>query len=165
MFHSMPIKKVSTVDDILKKKKSHTQHPQLLNTLIFSKNQEASNCELFVIPAFSDWKLMDYSPPGKNTGVGFHALLQGIFPTQGSNPHLPHCRQFLYCLKFSCSVMSDSLQPHESQHAMPPFPSPTPGVYSNSCPSTSVMPSSHLILCCSLLLLPPTPPSIRVFPN
>ena len=35
--------------------------------------------------------------PGKNTGVGCHALLQGIFPTQGSNPGLPHCRQILYC--------------------------------------------------------------------
>ena len=36
--------------------------------------------------------------PGKNTGVGSHFLLQGIFPTQGSNPCLPHCRQTLYCL-------------------------------------------------------------------
>ena len=36
--------------------------------------------------------------PGKNTGVGCHALLQGIFPTQGLNPGLPHCRQILYCL-------------------------------------------------------------------
>ena len=35
---------------------------------------------------------------GKNTGVGCHALLQGIFPTQGSNSGLPHCRQILYCL-------------------------------------------------------------------
>ena len=34
--------------------------------------------------------------PGKDTGVGGHALLQGIFPTQGSNPGLPHCRQILY---------------------------------------------------------------------
>ena len=50
---------------------------------------------------------MDCSPPGssvrgdspgKNTGVGCHALLQGIFPTQGLNPGLPHCRQILYCL-------------------------------------------------------------------
>ena len=37
---------------------------------------------------------------------------------------------------FSCSVMSDSLPPHESQHARPPCPSPTPGAYSNSCPSS-----------------------------
>ena len=34
--------------------------------------------------------------PGKNTGVGCHALLQGIFLTQGSNPGLLHCRQVLY---------------------------------------------------------------------
>ena len=36
--------------------------------------------------------------PGKNTGVGCHALLQGIFSTQGPNPGLPHCRQILYHL-------------------------------------------------------------------
>ena len=35
---------------------------------------------------------------------------------------------------FSCSVVSDSLWPHETQHARPPCPSPTPGVQSNSCP-------------------------------
>ena len=39
-------------------------------------------------------------------------------------------------VQFSCSVMSDSLQPHESQHARPPCPSPAPGVYSNSCLSS-----------------------------
>ena len=39
-------------------------------------------------------------------------------------------------VQFSRSVMSDSLQPHESQHARPPCPSPTSGVYSNSCPSS-----------------------------
>ena len=33
--------------------------------------------------------------PGQNTGVGCHALLQGIFPTQGSNPGLLHCRRIL----------------------------------------------------------------------
>ena len=36
--------------------------------------------------------------PGKNIGVGCHALLQGIFPIQGSSPGLPHCRQILYQL-------------------------------------------------------------------
>ena len=52
---------------------------------------------------------------------------------------------------FSHSVTSDSLQPHESQHARPPCPSPTPGVHPNSCPlsqwchpaiSSSVVPFS-----------------------
>ena len=36
--------------------------------------------------------------PGKSTGVGCHSLLQGIFPTQGSNPGLLHCRRMLYHL-------------------------------------------------------------------
>ena len=39
-------------------------------------------------------------------------------------------------VQFSHSVMYDSLQPHELQHARPPCPSPTPGVHSNSCPSS-----------------------------
>ena len=39
-------------------------------------------------------------------------------------------------VQFSHSVMSDSLRPYESQHTRPPCPSPTPGVYSNSCPSS-----------------------------
>ena len=39
-------------------------------------------------------------------------------------------------IQFSRSVVSDSLQPHESQHARPPCPSPTPGVHSDSCPSS-----------------------------
>ena len=61
--------------------------------------------------------------------------------------------------------MSNSLQSHELQHTRPPCPSPTPGVYSNSCPphpwchpaiSSSVVPFSSC---------PPIPPSIRVFSN
>ena len=39
-------------------------------------------------------------------------------------------------VQFSRSAVSDSLQPHELQHTRPPCPSPTPGVYSNSCPSS-----------------------------
>ena len=38
-------------------------------------------------------------------------------------------------VEFSCSVMTNPLWPHGLQHPMPPCPSPTPGVYSNSCPS------------------------------
>ena len=54
-------------------------------------------------------------------------------------------------VQFSCSVVSKSLRPHESQHTRPPCPSPTPGLYSNSCPlsqwchptiSSSVVPFS-----------------------
>ena len=47
--------------------------------------------------------------PGKKTGVGGHALLQGIFPTQGSNPGLPHCRWILYCLSHQGSLDSGNV--------------------------------------------------------
>ena len=67
-------------------------------------------------------------------------------------------------VQFSHSVMSDSLRPRESQHARPPCPSPTPGVHPDSRPSSQWC-QSHLILCGPLLLLPPIPPSIRVFSN
>ena len=39
-----------------------------------------------------------WNSPGQNAGVGSHSLCQGIFPTQGSNPGLPHCRWLLYQL-------------------------------------------------------------------
>ena len=39
-----------------------------------------------------------WNSPGQNTGVGSHSLLQGISPTQGLNPGLPHCGQILYQL-------------------------------------------------------------------
>ena len=52
----------------------------------------------------------------------------GFFP-------LSHMMSFS-SVQFSRSDMSDSLRPHESHHARPPCPSPTPGVYSNSCPSS-----------------------------
>ena len=56
--------------------------------------------------------------------------------------------------------MSDSSQPHGPQHARPPCPSPTPGLYSKSSPL-----SCDAILCHPCLLLPSIFPSIRVFSN
>ena len=44
-----------------------------------------------------------WNSPGQNTGVGSLSLLQGIFPNQGSNPSLPHCRQILYQLSYKGS--------------------------------------------------------------
>ena len=67
-----------------------------------------------------------YSPwnsPGQNAGVGILFLLQGTFPTQVSNPGLPHCRQILYQLshKGSCFLRGSSkhfLSPEESKSHM-----------------------------------------------
>ena len=72
----------------------------------------------------------------------------------------------LSTVQFSSVAQScaNSLQPHGLQHARPPCPSPTPGVY-QLMSIESMMPSNHLILCHPLLLLPPIFPSIRVFSN
>ncbi|XDA85360.1 hypothetical protein R6Z07F_015136 [Ovis aries] len=88
-------------------------------------------------------------------GSGLSSFLQVIFLTQGSNPRLLHGLCLLHrqaaslplsyqgsptnayqfsSVQFSCSVMSDSLQPHGLQHARLPRVSPAPRVYSNSCP-------------------------------
>ena len=64
---------------------------------------------------------MDSSPPGfsvhgdspgKNTGVGCHALLQGIFPTQGLNPVFPHCRRIPYHLSHQEALSLLFPRPH-----------------------------------------------------
>ena len=60
------------------------------------KVKSLSCVRLFATP----WTVAHQAPlsmgfPGKNTGVGCHFLLQGIFPTQGSNPGVLHCRQTL----------------------------------------------------------------------
>ena len=49
--------------------------------------------------------LCQWDFPGKNPGVGCHFLLQGVFPTQGSNPGLPHCGQTLYCLNHQVQIL------------------------------------------------------------
>ena len=66
-------------------------------------------------------------------------------------------------VQFSRSVVSDSLRPHESQHARPPCPSSTPRAYPNLRPLSWWC---HPAISSSFgILLPPIPPSIRVFSN
>ena len=97
--------------------------------------------------------------------MGCHVLLQGIFPTQGLNPHLLHCRQILYHLS------------HQSFSRVRLFAAPWTAARQASLSITNsqslfklmsielVMPSNHLILCHPLLLLPSIFPSIRVSSN
>ena len=67
-------------------------------------------------------------------------------------------------IQFSHPVMSNSLWPHGLQHTRLPYPSPTPGACSNSCPS-SWWCHPTISSCYPLLLLPSVLPSIRVFSN
>ena len=61
----------------------------------FSESESCSvvSNSLLLHGLYSSW-----NSPGQTTGVGSLSLLQGIFPAQGSNPGLPHCRQILYQL-------------------------------------------------------------------
>ena len=65
---------------------------------------------------YSQW-----NSPGQNTGVGSLSLLQRIFPTQGSNPGLPHCRQILYQLghKGSPRILEGVAYPFSSRSSWP----------------------------------------------
>ena len=71
----------------------------------------------------------------------------------------------LSSVQFSCSVVSDSLRPHELQHARPPCLSPTPRVYPNSCPSSRWC---HLAISSSVVpfsSFPQSFPTSRSFPK
>ena len=67
-------------------------------------------------------------------------------------------------VQFSHSIISDSLWPHESQHARPPCPSPTPGVYSNSCPSSQWCHPAILSLVIPFSSCPQSLPASGSFP-
>ena len=63
------------------------------------KSQLLGCVQLSVIPCMQPARpLCPWDSPGRNTGMGCLSLLQGIFPTQGLNPGLQHCRQLLCCL-------------------------------------------------------------------
>ena len=82
---------------------------------------ESESCS---VVSDSSWPHGLYSPwnsPGQNTGVGSLSLLQGIFPTQGLNPGLPHCRQILYQLshKGSPRILEWVIFPFSSRSSRP----------------------------------------------
>ena len=122
-----------------------------------------------------------WDSPGKNTAVGCHFPLQCMKVKSGSEvaqscltlsdpldcglpgssvPGILQARILEWvaisfsnaCVQFIRSVMSNSLRPHESQHTRPPCPSPSPGVHSDSCPSSHAIQPSHP-------LLSPSPPA------
>ena len=98
----------------------------------------------------------------KEMGIQDHitCLLRNLYAGQEATVRTRH--ETISSVQFSCSVVSNSLRPHEPQHSRPLCPSPSPRVYSNSCP---MIPSNHLILCHLLLLPLSIFPSIRVFSN
>jgi len=91
----------------------------LVSTQPSWKCESLSHVLLFATPwtVLTLWDPMEptrlpcpWNSPGKNIGVGSHSLLQGIFPTQGSNPGLLHCRQILYHLSHQGSPRFTAVQ-------------------------------------------------------
>ena len=88
------------------------------------------------------WSELPFPSPGDPPAPGIEpmspvspVLAGGFFTTAPpGNPHNPSVQ--FSSVHFSLSVVSDSLRPHESQHARPPCPLPIPRVHTNSCPSS-----------------------------
>ena len=85
-------------------------------------------CESERCSAVSD-SVTPWNSPGQNAGVGSRSLLQGIFPTQGSNPGIPHCRQILCQLshKGSPRILKWTAYPLSSGSSQPRN-LPNPGI-------------------------------------
>ena len=128
----------------------------------WTKSKEWSESHSVVSDLYSPWNSL-----GQNTGVSSLSFLQGIFPTQGSNPGLLHCRQILYHLNqqgspIKCVLLLLLLLSHFSRVRL--FATPWIEARQASLSITnsqsslrlksikSVMPSNHLILCHPLLL-------------
>ena len=108
-------------------------HPPCVYVCVFSVTQL---CLIFCDP-------MDYTLPGSFVpGILQARILEQVaICSSGASSQPRNQTQISWPLsissvQFSHSVVSDSLQPHESQHARPPCPSPTPGVHSYSRPSS-----------------------------
>ena len=78
-----------------------------------------------------------WNSPGQNTGVGSLSLLQGIFPTQGSNPGLPHCKWILYQLshKGSPRILEWVAYPFSSRSSDPGIEPGSPALQADSLPT------------------------------
>ena len=75
-------------------------------------------------------------PPTRYPDPVWNGEVWILVSVSGCDLSTSNVRLIYYSVQFSRSLVSDSLRPHESQHARPPFPSPTPRVHSDSCPSS-----------------------------
>ena len=103
----------------------HRESPaQQINNMLWLRLCSAAAAAVTSVVSDSVWPhrrqptrlLCPWDSPGKNTGVGCHSLLQGIFPTQGSNPGLLRCRQTLYCLSHQGSPWQVNKRQPPAQH-------------------------------------------------
>ena len=100
------------------------ERPSVHRGCVVLKPTVLEGCDVCLVSCVWLCDPMDCSPPGssvhgdspdKNTGVGCHAILQGIFLTQGSNPGLPHCRRILYPLSHRGSLVIEGFPSFDIQ--------------------------------------------------
>ena len=98
------------------------------------------------------WTVVHQAPPStwilqKNTRVGCHAFLQGIFPSQGSNPGLLHCRQILYCLNHQGSPrkLEWVVSPFSRGSSRPGIEPGSPALQADSLPAEPLIKGSPFI--------------------
>ena len=110
-----------------------------------------SHVQLFVTP----WLYSPRNSPGQNTGVGSLTLLQGIFPTQGLNPGLPHCRQILYQLshKGSPKILEWVDYPFSSGSSQPRNQSRVSCIAGGFFTNWAIREAHHTLLAISIILL------------
>ena len=114
-----------------------------------------------------------YSPwdsPGQDTGVGSHSFLQGIFPAQGLNPGLPHCRWILYQLNHAGSprTLEWVAYPFSTDLPNPGIEPESPALQAESLPTalcSQATLSDPPCLCACSLTVPSLPQSVFVFPK
>ena len=109
------------------------------------------------------WRIPGTGEPGGLLPMGSHRV--GLDWSNLAAAAADICGYFLgsATFQFSHSVINNSLRLHGLQHASPPYPSPTPRLYSNFMSIELVMPSNHFIPCRPLLLLSSIFPRIRFF--
>ena len=117
-----------------------------------------SHIQFFATP----WTVACQTPlsmgfPGENTGVGCHALLPGILPTQGTNPGVSHCRRILFCLSLRESGDNEAWRVVYGDLGSPP-PRPCSGTHRDRLPPRGALFPAHL-------LLRPTAPAMSEAPG
>ena len=109
--------------------------------MVIDLNRCERDSESRSVVSDSLWPHGLYSPwnsPGQNTVVGCHAFLQGIFPTQGWNPGLPHCRWILYQLSHKGSPNKCGYQQKNLIHSVANCPRlGTPFLFDRGVPLAS----------------------------
>ena len=118
----------------------HSQLPELAQIMSIELVMPSNNlnfcCPLLLLPSIFP-SICLFQCPGKNTGVGCHFLLQGVFLTQESNPGLLHCRQVLYQLSYNgrpSSTWTSSKSITEEGNTVSHIPGPWIRTHCNTIP-------------------------------